>query len=190
MVELSIAPPIARSCRRPNLTMEVVHGGGMAKIMVRPGVDDADWALSLGLPLPRLGRIARAGELTCIALAPQEWLIRLDPEPALPAVLDRVRSAMPTQASLVIDVSDAVLLILLSGDDSTVALGSICPLDLSSAAFPAESAASTMLGDVTGIIIRPGIEPVFQLIVDQTVADYIWRLLAIAGGFDGEEKSG
>lgn len=189
MADLAPVAPVERYFSRQNLTMDGVYGSGLAKIMVRPGVVDAGLALSLGCALPLPGKLSRNTMLTCITVAPNEWLIQVDAEATLAAVLDRVRSALPSDRSLIIDISDAAAVIQLSGLDAAATLASICPLDLSPAAFPAGASARTMIGDVAGVITHPGSNPIFRLIVDQSAADYVWRLLAASAGCDSDKIS-
>ncbi len=68
---------------------------------------------------------------------------------------------------------------LVSGKRASEMFAKLCALDLRSRNFPIASVAQTVIAGVSGFIIRAGIGscPAFHLLVDVSLAEYVWSCL-------------
>lgn len=91
---------------------------------------DAGPALAaLGLPVPGVRRIERAGAAQVAWMAPGEWLLLL-PREGVGAALDTLGAALADVPHLAADVSDARAVLRLEGARVREVLAKACPVDI------------------------------------------------------------
>ncbi len=106
---------------------------------------------AFGCAMPaRIGGLASSGERLALCLGPDEWFL-MAPAPAADAVRDRFATAMEGPFSLV-EVSHREVGIDVRGTAATLALSSLCALDLE--AMPPGSATRTLLDKAQAVLIK------------------------------------
>ena len=163
---------------RDDLTLSVDATVSILKIRAMPeALDRMTDVFRAVCPAER--RWVSHGLLVCAWLAPAQWL--LTGPPAEIAVVARRCETLGGDAMLAVDLSHGRTLLSLSGHGAQDALAAHCPIDLRSPKFPAGSVARSLLGEAGLFLARlPDVSdaPVFRLIVDQTMTDYVVRMLA------------
>ncbi|MEH3118881.1 MAG: sarcosine oxidase [Methylorubrum populi] len=146
-----------------------------ARLVLRLRPDDrAAAGTALGLALPeRIGAVTEAGGSLAVRLGPDEWFL-LSPEGEAGAAGERLTAAMAAPFSLV-DVSHREIGIAVDGPAATLALSSLCALDLD--AMPAGSATRTILDKAQAVLIKHDANR-YRIEVWQSFADHVWTLLA------------
>jgi sarcosine oxidase subunit gamma len=119
----------------------------------------------------RIGGLASSGERLALCLGPDEWFLMA---PAADAVRDRFATAMEEPFSLV-EVSHREVGIEVQGSAATLALSSICALDLDS--MPSGSATRTILDKAPAVLIKHAPDH-YRIEVWQSFAGHLWTLLA------------
>lgn len=105
-----------------------------------------------GLTLPGLGGLAARSGRVALSVRPGRWLL-LAP-PAAPGESARLWHEASRGAGAVIDLSSALAGFLLSGPAVPEMLARACRLDLGANAFPAGTAAATIMVQVPAILAR------------------------------------
>lgn len=158
--------------------VELAHRG---KLLLR--LDAAAQALAgalLGLELPAQPLTsARAGELACLWLGPDEWLLLL-PAADLGATAERLERGLDGTHRAVVDVSHRLVGLRLGGPAVRELLAAGCPLDLHERAFPPGAVARSLLGKVGITLQRLADGRTFELHVDRSYAEHAWLFLANA----------
>jgi sarcosine oxidase, subunit gamma len=127
---------------------------------------------AFGCAMPaHIGGLASSGDRLALCLGPDEWFLMA---PAADAVRDRFATAMEGAFSLV-EVSHREVGIEVRGTAATLALSSVCALDLDS--MPPGSATRTILDKVPAVLIKHGPDH-YRIEVWQSFADHLWTLLA------------
>lgn len=146
------------------------------KLMLRGEVEVATRAGGLlGCPLPELLASAEADGRVVLGLGPDAWLIL---RPAGDEGLeDRLREALAGLHHAVVEVGDRLTAIVVEGVQARTALAAGCALDLHKNAFPPGRVVRTLLAKVPVILWRPGTDDRFELLVDGSLAPYLWRFL-------------
>lgn len=134
-------------------------------------------ALAMALPDP--GRWTDLGGAALSWMAPGEYLLS-GPEAEAAPFVARVTRALEGHHALVTDLSHARAVFQLAGAGARDALAAHCPLDLSENRFPIGSVTRSLIGDA-GVMIGRYTDldgaPNFTLIVDQTMALYVRRII-------------
>ena len=152
-----------------------------AKINLRGRAEDAAFleaakrALDAPLPL-QPNRVETTGEVSILWLGPDEWLVAgaAGSETKILEALDQVLEGF---AVSITDVSDAMTVIELSGAHARAVLRKGCGIDLHPRAFATGHCAQTALALAQVIFHQTGEAPGFDLYVDRSFADYLWRWL-------------
>ncbi len=182
MVELARTPGFATAPReRPGLSIAVEPPRGCLTAQLHDPARATALTPLLGFAAPPPGRIEAGDRVACCSVAPGEWLVITEAEAALPALAGAIAAALANDVALVTDVSDALVLLHVSGDDAATVLAAHCPIDLHQSAFPPGSAARSLFGETIAVITRPAEALAYQLIIDQTAAPYVWRQLVRSG---------
>ncbi len=119
-----------------------------------------------------VNRCRSAGERTAMRLGPDEWLLS-GPEAETMQIARDIEAALAGVHHALVDVSDARVVLSVSGPGAADVINAGCPLDLSSRAFPAASATRTLLGKVEIILARPGEAPAFEIACARSLAIYV-----------------
>ena len=142
----------------------------------------------LGFPLPRKANTV-AGDDTpadgprALWLGPDEWLIVAAAERRT-ALLGDLRDALAGRHAAVVDVSESRAVFELSGRRARDVLMKGCPLDLHPLAFRPGQCAGSLLAKAHVLIHQTALNddmPVYEVYVQRSFADYLWRWLEDAG---------
>ena len=123
---------------------------------------------ALGIPLPTTPcRTNRTDGRAALWLGPDEWLVIADLDMPLPVTLPNAS---------IVDVSHAIIGIVVSGPRAAWAINAYCALDLHPTNFPVGMCTRTLFGKAQIILWRLDIE-VFRIEVARSIAPYVWDLL-------------
>jgi sarcosine oxidase subunit gamma len=145
--------------------------------MVTLKIADAAPALAaLGLPVPGVRRVVRAGDRAALWMAPDEVLI-LAPDAG--AAMAAMAPALAGAHHLMADVTDARAMFRITGPRARETLAKLCPVDLHPDAFRPGDVRRTRAAQVAAAIWAEGDED-FRLVAFRSVADYVAGLLAVS----------
>ena len=133
---------------------------------------------AFGLELAASGRWTEAGDLVCIRLGPDHWQIERAGTHDL--ARDLTTAAGPDAG--IIDISDARVVLRLSGPASPEILACLLPLDLHPRAFAPHHAASTVAAHITVQFRQIDTIPTYDIACLRSYADSLRRAVAQAGG--------
>jgi sarcosine oxidase subunit gamma len=173
------SPVSTMMIERPDLSLQPEPDLGIAKIQIFADPGGERFGEITGLTRPKCGMQCVTGPLAVAWLAPGEWLV-IGPEVELLAWIERVDKRGDDDV-LVVDLTHARVSFLLAGSGSRVTLATHCPLDLRSENIGIGAVARSLFGDAGLFLARLADQadsPRFRLIVDQTMAPYLIRLLA------------
>lgn len=150
--------------------------------MIDVRLDPADRAAlnavqqAIGFDMPLVpNKSSAAGERTAWWLGPDQWLVVVPPAEA-PALLRALESAAPS----VVDVSDLRARFELAGPRAADVLRKGCGVDLHPRVFRPGDCALTVLGRVRVGIMQIDGRPAYRILVERSVAPYLWDWLADA----------
>lgn len=136
---------------------------------------------------------AVSATFTILWLGPSEWML-LTPENDEGATAEKLQFALGGVPHQITDVTDHYTIIRLSGERSRDMLMKLTTLDTHPARFPSGAAKGSMFGRVPATLHLTADSPdCFDLVIRRSHADYLWRLLALAGyeyGFPEQEAAG
>jgi sarcosine oxidase subunit gamma len=140
---------------------------------------------ALGFALPVDPNTAEGqGGAVALWLGPDEWLI-VTPQGHEAAAAAALAAALAEIHASVVDVSDQRVVITLAGAMARSVLDKGTSLDLEPPAFGPIRCAQTRLARAHVIIHQRDDRPAFDLYVDATFADYLWRWIeSAAAEFD------
>lgn len=180
-------PPIDRQADGavalgPDFVMMPLRELAVIKVSIFPGEPSDPLRDAIGCPLPPSRRWIDLGDgNACATIAPTEWLLT-GAASSLAPLVGRLRSAFSGVVALTTDLTDACAAFHLVGADAADRISASCPLDLRSETFPPGSAARSLIGEADLFIARQtdeGRAPAYLLIVDQTMASYAVRMIAL-----------
>lgn len=132
-----------------------------------------------GLALPREVNQASGRDPVAMCLRPAEWLLFAKNSQA-DSLGTLIRSKLDPALTVLLDMSDAMGVFRLSGAAAPWLLSKLSSLDFLAGVSTGPHAASTRLADIAVVVyFQPEADgmPSFNLIVDRSVAQYLWRLL-------------
>ena len=133
---------------------------------------------SVGVELPDTPNTTAQGNgLTALWLGPDEWLI-VGPPGAEKALANTLAGTAPA----VIDVSEGRTVVRISGAMARDVLAMGCPLDLDGHVFVPGRCAQSHMARTTIILHQVADDPVYDIYVERSQADYLWSWLEYAGG--------
>lgn len=140
---------------------------------------------ALGFRLPyEPNCVSRQGDLTALWLSPEEWLLVTSASNSAKMCAE-VSQAVAGIHALAVDVSDRWDVICVTGSQVVDVLNQGTSLDFDAPGFAAGSCAQTRLGPVQVIVHQHDDRPTFDVFVDSTHAEYLWRWLEnAAAGLD------
>ena len=157
---------------RDRLSVTVAEDCARFSLRVRPE-NSAQAGEAFGCAMPaRIGGLASSGERLALRLGPDEWFL-MAPSREAGAVLDRFATAMDGAYSLV-EVGHREVGIEVRGAAATLALASVCALDLE--AMPSGSATRTILDKVPAVLVKHAPDH-YRVEVWQSYAGHLWTLL-------------
>ncbi len=127
---------------------------------------------ALGIALPAVNRCSESGGRAMLWLGPDAFLVIAEPgdEASLAAALESHRAA-------VTDVSDGRAVVELAGPQARDLLAKACPLDLHPRSFRPGDCAQSHFGKARILLRQCDASPRYELFVERSYADYLWRFL-------------
>jgi sarcosine oxidase subunit gamma len=182
MSRLSEKQSSLRELEGPGFRLQPEHLFGIVKVQFYRKEDASFLSRALGESLPAAGRqVPLADGAECAWLAPGEWLL-IGPEPVIADLARRLDGELMDVLSLITDLTHSQFPFLLTGPCAKDRLATLCPLDLRDEAFPVGAAARSLLGEARLFVARNAEldgEPAYRLLVDQTLAAYAARMIAL-----------
>lgn len=133
---------------------------------------------TLGARLPTtVGGVATAGGTSVLWLAPDEWLVVSDADPA--GLTERLVVALHGEPGSAVDLSANRTTLELSGPSARDALEKGCSLDLHPRSFAVGAAYATSLAHVPVVLWRTT-EQTYRVLVRSSFADHVGRWLVDA----------
>jgi sarcosine oxidase, subunit gamma len=161
------------------LTGMVTIRGDLGAAKVRAAVKTA-----CGCAMPGQGAITVAKGRKLAWMSPDEALLFCGYDEAA-ALADALGAALAKSHALVADVSDARVVLHLSGAACREVMAKLTPADLRPASFAPGQMRRTRLGQVAAAFHMPD-ETSFEVIAFRSVADYVFGLLSSAAKPGGE----
>ncbi len=162
---------------RTGFNLAVEPEMSVVRVQIRQHGDVKLFENMFGMNLPALNRVVISGQVTALCISPGEWMFSL-PAKGYDAFLNAATKCLAGTLSMIVDMSHAALTLTLEGEKVCDTLNAYCPLDLRGGHFAAGHCARSSFGATEIILAR--IEPLkrYVLIIDQTMASYVFRLLA------------
>lgn len=141
---------------------------------------------TLACELPTRPVVSAGDAVSVLWAGPGRWVIVSDAEQSGEALLERLAGVAEQKASL-LDQSDGLALLRLSGPNVRDALAKGLPIDLHPRAFSTGDTAITAIAHVTAQIWQTSDAPVFELAVARSFAASFWNWLEHAAAEYGLE---
>ena len=170
----------SRLSQAESLRLEAVNGIRKLRLQVRPhaGIDPGRLEELLGIALPA-DPLEKTGEApSAYWLAPDDWLL-INPATDADSIKIALRDTVDGATAVVTDMTDAWSIIDISGEDAVARLAGGCSVDIHASVFPAGRYALTRLQHLSVIIHRLDDTPRFRILVDRSVARFLWDWLAV-----------
>ncbi len=149
----------------------------------------ADVEKRFGIVLPcAAGATSGTSALTAFALGPRAWLLveaAPDDVPAMLIDFDAARDALNAGSTALFDVSTARVAYTLHGHTAGDVLARGCPLDFDSRAFPPQTCAQSVFGQVPALFYRHRRAPAFSVLVARSYAAGVQDALRVAAASAG-----
>ncbi len=150
----------------------------LAKITLRGKVTDDAIGDALGVAPPHEPNTASSGtDHVILHLGPEEWLV-VGPPDSERTLVTTLATILP-EASI-IDVTEGYATIRLGGALARDVLSMGTALDLHPRRFTAGTATRTLFARITIILHKAGDDPVFNIHVERSQAEYLWTWLEAA----------
>ena len=165
------------SCwRSTTMTLSEVTGLDLASLRSLPSIDTGELT-GAGLPV-QVGQ-CKEGDPAVLCLGPAEWLMISEEKNAIPDFL-RALETHCNGSLFSTDVSSGLAVIRLSGDGVPWLLSKLSGLDYLSGIHAGAHCARTRMGQA-GVMVyfhpAPDGTEVFDLVLDRSLARYLWELL-------------
>jgi sarcosine oxidase subunit gamma len=152
---------------------QLVLRGDASKKAFRDAVEEA-----VGCAVPREpntvgGPVDLAESPRILWLGPDEWLVVSAPGQEA-ALAEKLSESLGRQRSAVTDVSESRTVIVMGGPDVRMTLAKGCSIDLHPRVFAAGRCAQTGLARAHIILHAVRDDPVFELYVHRSFAEYAW----------------
>jgi heterotetrameric sarcosine oxidase gamma subunit len=128
------------------------------------------------MPLPRDGMAGRDGTLTVVSCGPRRYLA-VSSDASREALQSAMRERLGSVAAIV-DYSDQLAFIAVSGPNAELALSRLCSIDLERRVFPDLHAAVLRLESVRAFLWRDDQVGGFMLGVQRSLSVGVWQGLA------------
>lgn len=162
--------------------------GLQGMITLRGDFTDAGFAKSVasvtGLDLPDQRQVAGKDEITLVWMSPDELLIAL-PHDAADDMVAKLNTALADVHHLAVNVSDARVVIEVSGAGARETLAKVAPVDLSPEAFSQGVVRRTRIAQVPAAFWMTD-ESSFRVVAFRSVAQYVFDVLKVSAA-EGSE---
>lgn len=127
------------------------------------------------------GDVWASGDGALVRLTQDEFALLLADQSQVESAVERLRGASGSAHVMVTDLTHGRGQLRLGGPRAVEALQKLCGLDFSETTFPNLHAAQTSLAKVHALIVRLDESiPAYYLIVDRSLAAYVWAALTDA----------
>ena len=166
--------------RTEGLELKAVNGIRKLRLQVNPHakVNSAPLEGVTGNTWPANPREKVNTESPVFWLAPNDWLL-VNPATGIDNIEIALRDAANGATCFVTDVTDAYSIIDISGDNAAARLAEGCSVDLDHRVFPPGRYALTRLQRLSVIIHRVDGTGKFRVLVDRSMARFLWDWLAV-----------
>jgi heterotetrameric sarcosine oxidase gamma subunit len=164
----------------PNLSLRELPDTVLLRLhsLEEPAVLAAGLARA-GLACPLTANEAAGQNPAVVCLRPGEWLLIGHHLPAA-ELIDRISGRLDPSLTALLDLSDGLGVLRLSGPASPWLLGKLSGLDFLAGISSGQHGASTRVGEIAVVLHfrpDPNGNARFDLIFDRSVARYLWDLL-------------
>ena len=168
----------SRLSETERLRLEAVNGIHKLRLQVGPRaeINPAPLEGLPGITLPAGAQEKVDNEFSAYWLAPNDWLL-VNPAADADSIKVALRDAVDGSTAVVTDMTDAYSIIDISGEDAVARLAEGCSVDLHDSVFPTGRYALTRLQHLSVIIHRLDDTARFRVLVDRSVAVFLWDLL-------------
>ena len=162
------------------LVLKAVNNVRKLRVQARPGagINPARFESQTGIVLPTGPQEKTDHERIIYWLAPNDWLL-VNPTTDAESIKSALRDSASGATTIVTDVTDAWSIIDISGEDAAARLAEGCSVDFHDEVFPPGRYALTRLQHFSIIIHRMDNTPRFRILVDRSVARFLWDWLAV-----------
>ena len=162
-----------------HLKLQAINNIRKLRLQARPdpAINPAPLESLLGNILPQSPQEKVSNMPTAYWLGPNDWLL-LDPVQEIDRIASALRESTNGATSCVTDVTDAWSIIDMSGEDAPARLAQGCSVDLDDNELPSGRYVLTRLQHLSIIIHRLDNKPRFRVLVDRSVARFLWDWLA------------
>jgi sarcosine oxidase subunit gamma len=162
----------------------VAERTGLACVNLRGDARDAKFARAvtgvIDLALPCEPNTSAAGLLaTALWLGPDEWLITSETQSET-ALSTGLRKALEATRAAVTEVGHGRVVVSIGGSNARAVLAKGCSIDLHPRVFGPGRCAQTLLAKLSVLIHQRGAEPVYDVYIARSFADYAWAWLRTA----------
>ena len=171
--EAALRRPYLSLCELPDAVLLRLHSlqepGRLAAAMARAGMD-----------LPLDTNEAAGLDPSIVCLRPGEWLLLGQHQPAA-ELIERICNQVDPSLTAVHDLSDGLGVFRLGGEASPWLLAKLSGLDFLAGVSPGQHGARTRIGEIAAVLhFCPEQDgtPRFDLVVDRSVAKYLYDLLS------------
>ena len=131
----------------------------------------------LGFSLPQAPNSTEThGDITAMWLSPNEWMLVTSPERGVDLTVS-LQQVLVSIHALVVDVSDRWTVVAIAGTRVLSVLSKGTSVRLEPAAFGVGRCCQTRLFSMPVIIRQSDATPTFDIFVDSTFSEYLWRWL-------------
>ena len=161
---------------RPGLHLAAAPNMSLVRAQIRDQSALKSLENRLNIDLPVLGGVVTSGDIAAFCVSPEEWVF-IAPDDGSDALSNIISSTLSGTFSLVVDISHAATILIIAGEQALDMLNAHCPLDLRGGHFSAGCCARSSFGATDIMVARIGPSERYLLVIDQTMASYIFRLM-------------
>lgn len=144
----------------------------------------------LGLELPGMGRVSKAGATVIVGTAPAHWTVLRSGEKRSARPLAAVLTDVAERSGFVVDQAGGRALLRVSGTDVGRLLRKGCPIDLHPSVFETGHAASTVIEHIAAQIWRADRALAYDIMIARGHADDFAHWLTVGAAEFGYSVSG
>ena len=166
-------------CAGSGPVLRLRAGADRARLSLRIAPAQLEKAIeAFGCPIAaKIGAMSWADQRTALCLGPDEWLLMAPETEKEKIIAGFAEIGGQTNHSLV-DVSDRMVAIEITGPAAALVLNAGCPLDLEK--MPVGGCARTVL-DKAEVVLMKCEGAYYQLEVARSFAEFVWNFLSVAG---------
>lgn len=167
------------SFQSERLSLQAVNNIRKLRLQVRTLAEFDSTRLErlLEIALPAGPQEKVANDPVAYWLGPNDWLL-VNPAPDMDSINTTIRESADNATPALTDVTDAYSIIDISATDAVARLAAGCSVDFHDSEFPTGRYVLTRLQHLSVIIHRLDDTPNYRILVDRSVAQFLWGWLA------------